>query len=78
MNKDGDFVLPVLLFDSTKIYYRFAEKKDLSDYINFNLDKPDILLASVKANTNKNTPLNAPVFSSKDTAGNMHTKLLLK
>jgi hypothetical protein len=68
VNKDGSFAVPVLLFDSTKIYYRFTGKKDPSAYMNFNLDKSNLLLTALHASVNKNTPLYAPVLGLKDTA----------
>ncbi len=69
VNMDGSFALPTLLFDSTRIYYRFTGKKDPSGYMNFNLKKSDLMLTAFNANVNKNIPMSVPVFEMKDTVG---------
>jgi hypothetical protein len=77
VNKDGSFALPILLFDSTKIYYRFTGKKDPSAYMNFNLDKSNLLLTALDVTVDKNTPLYAPVLGLKDTADDNRQEFFL-
>lgn len=62
VDKEGKFEVPsILLFDSTHLYYRFTGKKDPSAYINFNLNKPQMLLSAPITPVIQNNLLSGPI-----------------